>query len=192
VSGGPGRRLLHLQHEAWVGHWGQMHGLPQLQRLGLGQVLVPQTLGGPDRLRVRCDKASGCQQDHTPDEVWTVCRQTAGDAIAERMSHEVHRGSRERLNHAGNIRSEVVEGESFQPSRALANASPIDGHDARPRLGESLREGGQIAYAVAPGWEQHLLWEESAVTSMEVYELVSPWRDTGLLDGGRALPRRGP
>jgi hypothetical protein len=132
-----------------------MDGLPQLQTLGLGQGFVPQPLGDPHRLRVCGDKASGGQEDHALDEVRMVSRQTAGDAIAERMAHGVRRSRRERLDHPGNIHGQVMEGESFQRSRALANAAPIDGYGAKPRLGESLREGGQLVVAVVPGWKQH-------------------------------------
>jgi hypothetical protein len=70
---------------------------------------VPETVGCPARLCVRRDQASRGEQDRTPDELGTVCRETAGDAIAERMAHDVRRGCRERLDHPGDIRREVVE-----------------------------------------------------------------------------------
>jgi hypothetical protein len=115
---------------------------------------VSETVDSPARLRVRGDKAARGEQDHTPDEFRPVGCQTAGDAIAKRMAHDVRRGRRKRLDHPGNIGGEVVEGEAVQGAGACAHAAKIDRHRAKPRHGEVLREGGQIANVVAPGRKQ--------------------------------------
>jgi hypothetical protein len=87
--------------------------------------------------------------------LWLIDCQTAGDPVAESMSDQVHRTTANRLDDAGDVTGQIVQGRAVERTPTTSDATHIDRDRLEPSGNQHACEMIKIAGATARIREQH-------------------------------------